>query len=197
VETVRDREGKILYRNAPRREEVLSPEVSWILTTMLRDVNLRGTGAAVGAAGLQHPTGGKTGTTNDYTDARYVGFTKAYTAGVWVGIDDYSPMGPGNTGSANALPMWIDLMRSAMHGRAPQDFPRPEGVEEVSLCPVSGLRAQFYCPDAYTDYYDAGSAPDACTPFQHLLHRRPESEPESVPPEAPPKKEDPRLRKTF
>ena len=62
---------------------------------MLRDVNIRGTAADVWAGGFVHPSGGKTGTTNDYRDAWYIGFTKMYTVGIWVGTDDHAPMGPG------------------------------------------------------------------------------------------------------
>jgi penicillin-binding protein 1A len=203
VERVRDRTGKVLYRNEARRESVVAPEVAWIVTSMLRDVNIRGTAAAVWASGLRHPSGGKTGTTNEFTDAWYVGFTKAYTAGIWVGLDDYSPMGSGHTGSANAVPLWTDLFHAATRGQPLQDFPRPEGVAEVSICPVSGMRAQFYCSGAYTDYYTAGHEPGICLPTQHVLHRRPEADDREAPgepaPSAPPapKKEDRRLKKTF
>ena len=117
VARVRDRDGKVLYRNEPRREDVISPEVAWILTSMLRDVNIRGTAAAVWASGLRHPSGGKTGTTNEFTDAWYVGFTATHTAGVWVGHDDHAPMGPGHTGSVNAVPLWIDVMNRSARGR--------------------------------------------------------------------------------
>jgi penicillin-binding protein 1A len=196
VERVSDRGGKVLYRNEARREEVLSPEAAWIVTSMLRDVNIRGTAAAVWASGFRHPSGGKTGTTNEFTDAWYVGFTRGYTAGIWVGIDDYSPMGTGHTGSANAVPLWVDLMRVAERGRPLQDFPRPDGVAEVSICPVSGLRAQFYCSGATPDYYVAGHEPESCSPLRHLLNRKPDAEREA-PPEPATKKEAQRLRKTF
>jgi len=207
VERVRDRKGKDLYRHAPRRDEVLSPEAAWIVTTMLRDVNIRGTAAAVWASGLRHPSGGKTGTTNDYTDAWYVGFTKQYTMGVWVGLDDHTPMGGGHTGSANAVPLWIDVMRAAMKGKAMQGFPQPGGVVEVSYCPTSGLRAQFFCPSPVTDYVIAGHEPGGCSPLQHLLNKRPAGEGEApAAGEAPasagedrqePKPVDSRVKKTF
>ncbi len=195
VERVRDRNGKVLYRNSPRREEVLSPEAAWIVTSMLRDVNIRGTAAAVWASGFRHPSGGKTGTTNEFTDAWYVGFTKAYTMGVWVGLDDFSPMGGGQTGSANAVPLWIDVMREASRRQPMADFPRPEGVVSVSLCPISGLRAQSYCPAPHEDYVIAGHEPGYCTPGYHT-HKAVTVDAEIVPDEEP-KKTDPRLKKTF
>lgn len=206
VESVHDREGSELYRHTPRRDEALSPAVAWILTSMLQDVNVRGTAASVRASGFRHPSGGKTGTTNDYTDAWYVGFTRDYTAGVWVGVDDYSRMGPGNTGSINALPIWIDVMRSAMNDRPRRGFPRPEGVVEVSLCSITGLRAQSFCP-AHLDYHVAGDEPVAyCSPGYHTRSpaltgegRSPVPEPEPVPapPPSAPRDDDPRIRTTF
>ncbi len=203
VERVRDRSGKELYSHSPRREEVLAPEVAWIVTSMLRDVNIRGTGASVWASGFRHPSGGKTGTTNGFTDAWYVGFTKRYTAGVWVGHDDHAPMGPGNTGSANGIPLWLDVMRAASVGSPMQDFPRPPGVEEVQLCPLSGHRARFFCPAPITEYVVAGHEPRSCLPWHHgdgpARGDDPPPEVEEEPrPEAPaPRREDPRLRRTF
>lgn len=200
VERVSDRKGKELYRHAPRREEAMSPEAAWIVTSMLRDVNIRGTAAAVWASGLRHPSGGKTGTTNEYTDAWYVGFTKQYTMGVWVGLDDHKPMGGGHTGSANAVPLWIDVMRAAVKGTPMQDFPRPDGVAEVAFCATSGLRAQFFCPAPVTDYVIAGHEPGGCSPLQHLLHKRTSGQDEpagQADPPSDPKPADTRVKKTF
>jgi len=204
IERVRDRKGKDLFRHAPRRDEVIAPDVAWIMTSMLRDVNIRGTAAAVWASGLRHPSGGKTGTTNEFTDAWYVGFTKSFTMGVWVGLDDHTPMGGGHTGSANAVPLWIDVMSAAVKGRPLQDFPRPAGVAEVSLCATSGLRAQFFCPASQNEFYREGHEPGSCTPLQHLMHRRPGGEDEPAgeagsKPESKPeaKPTDSRVKKTF
>jgi penicillin-binding protein 1A len=198
VERVKDRGGKVLYRNAPRREDVLSPEAAWIVTSMMRDVNIRGTAAAIWASGFRHPSGGKTGTTNGFTDAWYVGFTKQYTAGIWVGLDDHSPMGSGNTGSNNAVPLWIDVMRKASARVPMADFPRPAGVVEVSLCPITGLRAQPYCPNPYSDYAIAGREPQTwCAPGYHSQKPLEEEEPEPDAARKDEKKDDPRLKRTF
>lgn len=197
VERVRDKSGRTLYRHETQRSEALAPEAAWIVTSMLRDVNIRGTAAAVWASGFRHPSGGKTGTTNDFSDAWFVGFTKAYTLGIWVGIDDHSSMGPGHTGSADAVPLWIDVMNFAMQNRPYQDFPRPEGVVDVSLCPNSGLRAQGFCPPPVPDYAIAGREPDFCTPGQHKGPDHPAVGRDAVREREVPKKEDPRMRKTF
>ena len=95
IEKILDKNGQVLYQNMPETHEVLRKEAAWIMSTMLRDVNIHGTAAAIWASGFNHPSGGKTGTTNDYNDAWYIGFTKRLTMGVWVGADDHSSMGPG------------------------------------------------------------------------------------------------------
>jgi penicillin-binding protein 1A len=192
VERVRGKDGRLLYRHEARRFEATSPEAAWITTSMLRDVNIRGTGAAIWASGFRHPSGGKTGTTNDYSDAWYVGFTKAYTTGIWVGVDDHTSMGSGHTGSADAVPMWIDVMRFASRKQPLADFPRPAGVVSVTLCAVSGLRAQGFCSATTEDYAIAGREPDFCTPGSHSHRAAPADGPA-----APPTRSDPRMRSTF
>jgi penicillin-binding protein 1A len=131
-----------------------------------------------------------------------VGFTKHYTAGIWVGIDDHSPMGEGNTGSQNAVPLWIDVMSAASAKTPMADFPRPEGVEAVQLCPLSGFRARFFCPTPITDYVIAGHEPKSCLPWYHgdgpAKGDDPPPEDAEAPTPAPAqKREDPRLRRTF
>jgi penicillin-binding protein 1A len=195
VERVRDKGGRTIYRHEAQRSEAIGPEAAWIVTSMLRDVNIRGTAAAVWASGFRHASGGKTGTTNDFSDAWFVGFTKAYTLGVWVGIDDHSSMGGGHTGSSDAVPLWIDVMTFAMRGRPYQDFPRPGGVVSVALCPVSGLRAQGFCPPPLEDYAISGQEPDFCSPGQHASKPTVGHDAERA--HENPKKDDPRMRKTF
>ena len=85
------------------------------MTSLLRGVVQRGTAAA--AAALDWPLAGKTGTTNDYTDAWFTGFDPNITCGVWVGYDDKKPLGPAETGAAAALPIWIDFMRAYIEKR--------------------------------------------------------------------------------
>ena len=168
IERITDKNGRTVYQNIPQTQEVLRKEAAWILVTMLRDVNIRGTAAAIWATGFQVPSGGKTGTTNDFTDAWYIGFTRHYTAGIWVGIDDHTSMGHGHAGADDAVPMWTELMRFATRGTEPEDFPRPDGVVEAKVCPLSGLLARSFCGPANEDYYIAGHEPtEACRPELH------------------------------
>jgi penicillin-binding protein 1A len=168
IEKIVDKGGQPIYSNVPQTNEVLRKEAAWIMTTMLRDVNIHGTAAAIWASGFNHPSGGKTGTTNDYNDAWYIGFTKRMTMGIWVGADDHASMGPGHTGADDAVPTWITVMTRAEKGKKALDFPRPDGVVQATVCEVSGLLAQSFCKQTNTDYYVAGHEPtEPCTQDMH------------------------------
>ncbi|HLP43476.1 MAG TPA: PBP1A family penicillin-binding protein, partial [Fibrobacteria bacterium] len=168
VEKIVDKNGQTVYQHMPETQEVLRPEAAWIMSTMLRDVNIHGTAAAIWASGFNHPSGGKTGTTNDYTDAWYIGFTKRYTCAIWVGADDHKGMGPGHTGADDAVPSWIAIMKYAEKGKKIIQLPRPDGVIEATSCQVSGLLAQAFCKQTNTDYYILGHQPtETCTPEHH------------------------------
>lgn len=91
------------------------------MMTLLRGVTQHGTGAA--AAQLNHPVGGKTGTTSDFTDAWFLGFSPSVTCGVWVGYDSRESLGNKETGAVTALPIWINFMRAAIVGKDDETFP--------------------------------------------------------------------------
>jgi penicillin-binding protein 1A len=123
IRKVTDYDGRVLEENYPEVKDVVSARTARIMTSMLREVVLHGTGYA--ASKLNHPLGGKTGTTNDFTDAWFVGFSPSLTCGVWVGFDEKKTLGNKETGAAAALPIWMDFMRLALQGRESEDFPAP------------------------------------------------------------------------
>ena len=125
-------DGSVIEENSPRCEQVLPPQETRVLVDMLRAVVLEGT--AVSASSLQRVVAGKTGTTNDYVDAWFVGFSPDIVAGVWVGFDIRRSMGRGMAGSRVALPIWIDFMSVAAYMYPNKDFPIPQGVVVVN-CP--------------------------------------------------------------
>jgi len=127
-------DGRILEENSPQCEQVLPPQETRVLVDMLRAVVLEGTGAS--ASSIDRFVAGKTGTTNDYMDAWFVGFTPQIVAGVWVGFDLKRSMGKGMAGARVALPVWIDFMSLAAYMFPKEDFPVPEGVIFVN-CPTS------------------------------------------------------------
>jgi penicillin-binding protein 1A len=123
IRKVEDYDGRVLEENYPEVKDVVSARTARIMVSMLREVVLHGTGAA--AAKLNHPLGGKTGTTNDFTDAWFVGFSPSLTCGVWVGFDEKKTLGSKETGARAALPIWMDFMRVALQGRESEDFAAP------------------------------------------------------------------------
>ena len=123
---VTDFDGRVLEQNHPTVQDVIGPRTARTMTSMLRDVVLHGT--AVAANRLKYPVAGKTGTTNGFTDAWFVGFSPSITCGVWVGFDEKKTLGNKETGARAALPIWMDFMAAALPSQGPsRDFlPMPE-----------------------------------------------------------------------
>ena len=121
VVKVTEYDGRVLEQNYPAVREVISQRTARTMTSMLRDVVLQGTGVA--AASLNYPVAGKTGTTNDFTDAWFVGFSPSITCGVWVGFDEKKSLGNKETGAKAALPIWMNFMAKALPRQGPpRDF---------------------------------------------------------------------------
>lgn len=133
VTKVTDRNGKILEEKEPEVERVLSPEVAYVLTDMLKNVVQSGT--ARSAAKLGRHLAGKTGTTSDFRDGWFVGYTPELIAGVWVGYDDHRSLGNKETGGRTALPIWVRFMTEAGQGGKKDDFPVPKKItwKEIHL----------------------------------------------------------------
>ena len=123
IRKVTDYDGRVLEEDYPEVRDVVSARTARIMVSMLREVVLHGTGYQ--ASKLNHPLGGKTGTTNDFTDAWFVGFSPSITCGVWVGFDEKKTLGNKETGAMAALPIWMDFMRVALKGRESEDFAAP------------------------------------------------------------------------
>ncbi len=125
ITKVTDYEGHVLEEDFPDVKDVVSSRTARLMTQMLREVVQHGT--AISAASLKYPLAGKTGTTNNFTDAWFVGFSPSITAGVWVGFDEKKTLGAKETGAVAALPIWIDFMKVALAGKDAGEFqPPPE-----------------------------------------------------------------------
>ncbi|HSY93065.1 MAG TPA: PBP1A family penicillin-binding protein [Candidatus Binatus sp.] len=129
ITRVTDYEGRVLEEDFPDVKDVISERTARIMTSMLREVVLHGTGVA--AARLPFPVAGKTGTTNDFTDAWFVGFSPTMTCGVWVGYDEKKSLGAKETGAHAALPIWMNFMTVAMAGKDAGDFNAPPAVSHT------------------------------------------------------------------
>jgi len=131
VRYVTDAQGKLLEEHQPDPREAVSPETAYVITHMLRGVVERGTGQA--AQALRRPIAAKTGTTNDYSNAWFIGYTPRLATGVWVGYDRPRSLGKDETGSRVAVPIWVSYMGRVLGDSPKEDFPMPE---RVVLAPV-------------------------------------------------------------
>ncbi len=164
---VEDKYGNVIEENKPEIKEVLRKESAYIMADMLSTVINHGTG--VEARSVYHfyrPAGGKTGTTNAFTDAWFIGFTPQIAAGVWVGFDDPAlTLGEGQTGAVVALPIWAPFMVTAHDTlQLPvMDFEMPTGVVRVEICKQTKKRPSEYCPEIISELFETRFAPtDRC-----------------------------------
>ncbi|HEX9367843.1 MAG TPA: PBP1A family penicillin-binding protein [Vicinamibacterales bacterium] len=151
-----DADGGVAYDNPAREDRVVSEPVAYQMVSMLEDVLARGTGAAARTTyGVRFPAAGKTGTTDDFKDAWFVGFTTSVVAGVWVGEDQPAPIGREGYGARYALPIWSDFIKAAARKRGAREFLPADGMREVQLCKVSYLKPVDGCP-IYTEHFKEG-----------------------------------------
>jgi len=171
ISKVEDRYGNTIKEYYPIREEVLREESAYVMTTMLQTVMDAGTGgSARWRHNFYHPAGGKTGTTQNWTDAWFVGFSKQLAAGVWVGVDDPQvSLGESQDGSRVALPAWARFMTAAHDtlGLTQKKFERPDGVINVEICSLTKDKPTNLCP-LETEIFIKGTEPSQLC----KVHRR-------------------------
>jgi penicillin-binding protein 1A len=134
----------------------LRPEISFLMTSMMRDVIREGTGRAAMALGRKD-LAGKTGTTNEYRDAWFAGYNSDVVATAWIGFDQPAPLGRAETGGRAALPIWIDYMREALQGVAEKPLVAPEEIIKASVNSESGKPTDTTDPDAIEEYFVKGT----------------------------------------
>jgi len=156
IESVVDGRGHLIYQHKPKERVAIRPDVNYLITSALQGVLNYGTGASASAMGLDFPAAGKTGTTDDYRDAYFIGYTPKIAAGVWVGFD--RPQSIGLTGAKAALPAWVNFMLQAEAGER-RDFVRPPGIEIAAIDPETGQLATTSCPRVINLPFLTGSAP--------------------------------------
>ncbi len=139
IRYITDRNGNMLEENNPSPERVVSEEIAYVITNLLKNVVNQGTGKKVKS--INRPVAGKTGTTNNYVDAWFLGFNPERVTGVWVGMDDYTPLGKYETGSRTASPIWLDYMKNVLKETPITDFKVPPGIVFAKVDPKTGLLA--------------------------------------------------------
>ena len=152
-----DEHDNILEQKHLNIERLIPPAEAFIMTAMLQSVVNEGTARSLKWRGVTWPVAGKTGTTNDFRDAWFVGYTPDILALVWVGFDNGETIAA--TGAAAALPIWADLMNAIPQYRSETEFKAPRGVERISVCSVTGLIAVDDCPEPIEEYFLAGQTP--------------------------------------
>lgn len=153
---VEDRAGAAIFVNAERHTRAISEATAYLISSMLSDVITGGTATGVRSAGFRLPAAGKTGTTDDYADAWFIGYTPRLVTGVWFGLDQPAPIMARGFGGTVAVPAWAAFMKAATRGDKADWFRMPSDVEKVAMCRLSGARARASCR---YHYVPAATAP--------------------------------------
>ena len=176
IRRVEDRGGVVLYESHASPHRAISDITAFLMTTMLADVVNAGTGYRARQMGFTLPAAGKTGTTNDFNDAWFVGYTPRIVAGVWVGFDQPHTILPNGFAADLAVPMWTRFMKEATRNDKPDWLVPPAGMTTAQVCRLSGKLATDGCQDVevvsntgalerrsmvYTEYFASGTAPEA------------------------------------
>lgn len=175
VRSVEHSDQRQLYESKSRAREVLSPEIAGMMVSLLEGVVLRGTGR--GVRSLDRPLGGKTGTTDGFTDAWFVGFTPDMAVGVWVGHDQRRSLGRKETGARAALPIWREFLRAGLEDREEgHEFLRPPGLRRLLTDAVTGrrVRSGAPCQEPILESFPRERIPERiCNERDNLRHRLP------------------------
>ncbi len=157
IRRVEDLDGAVLFTADDSEAQAVKPVTAFLMTSMLADVIDSGTAWKARQLGFRLPAAGKTGTTNDYRDAWFVGYTPRITAGVWVGYDTPKQILPGSAYAADvAVPLWTEFMKAATARDKAVQFPRPRGVIGVSICQLSGKLPAGGCDAVPVSLQDGG-----------------------------------------
>ena len=159
IRRVEDSEGRTLFEAKGARQQVISPRTAFLMTSMLADVVNHGTAYKARQEGFTYPAAGKTGTTNEYVDAWFIGFTPHLVTGVWVGFDKPRTIISNGFAGELAVPMWARFMKQATAKDKPDAFKAPEGLIAASICRLSGRLPNGACDRIVTEYFARGTVP--------------------------------------
>ena len=164
IRRVTSSSGEVLYQAAPVERRGMSPATAYLMTSMLEDVMNSGTASGVRRMGFTLPAAGKTGTTDDYRDAWFVGYTPNVVAGAWVGYDTPRTIMRGGYAAELAVPLWTRFMLAVTSTAAPTPFQMPASITSVEICRLTGKRATDDCRGhegmTYSEHFQVGTEPD-------------------------------------
>ena len=181
--SVQDSSGRTLDQASIQPRQVISRETAYLITNMMEDVIQRGTGIAAKNF-IDRPVAGKTGTTNDFTDAWFIGATPNLVAGAWAGFDDRRPLGETESGAHAALPIWISFMKEALKQLPVMPFEIPDGVLFVKVDPATALLSDNDGQQGTVELFTKGTEPTrtAGPKIDPIDFYKLDQLPESVPP---------------
>jgi penicillin-binding protein 1A len=162
VQRITDKNGRALEEAVPKPREVISPQIAFLMNSMMGSVICCGTGATIPGLGFRRPAAGKTGTTNDYSDTWFVGYTPQIVCGVWAGGDELRSMGRGVTGSVGSIPVWVDAMKTLHRDLPVENFRRPYNIKSEYICSGSNLISKNSCPQSKIEYFTNETSLDTC-----------------------------------
>ena len=163
IRNIQNRKGEILYASKPEITQPISPGVAYTITSLLQSVVEHGTGKKVKA--LDRPVAGKTGTTNNFVDAWFMGYTPELVTGVWVGKDKDESLGRNETGSRAAIPIWLQFMQEALVSKPITNFQAPSEIQYLRIRPEVGEPASFNEPGSRFEIFLQDYLPDNVQPF--------------------------------
>ena len=162
VHKIVDRYGRVLEENSSiKREEVLSAQTAYIMVDLMRSVVDAGTGRGVRWRGFSRPAGGKTGTTDNFCDNWFVGYTPQITTGCWVGFDKKISLGRNQDGAKNGVPIWTEYMIAAHDSLPVETFEEPDGIVHLEVCLESGELATDRCIEVRNEIFTDDNQPTA------------------------------------
>ena len=180
IRRVEDSDGHVLFQDPAKFHRAISESTAFLMSSMLADVINSGTAYRARQAGFTLPAAGKTGTTNDYVDAWFVGFTPKIVTGVWVGFDQPQTIMPQGYAGDVAVPLWAGFMKDATKGDKPTQFQIPKGIVSAQVCRLSGKLPNKGCDAVdvidddgnietrsmvYTEYFVRGTEPKETCPL--------------------------------
>jgi len=151
IRNIKSRSGEVLFTAVPETSQPISPGTAHIITSLMQSVIQNGTATKVKA--LKRPVAGKTGTTNNYVDAWFMGYTPELVTGVWVGKDKDEPLGRNETGSRAAIPIWLQFMKEALANEPIVNFPVPSDIQFLKVLSESGEPAKYSDADSSFELY--------------------------------------------
>jgi len=160
ITRILDRDGSLVEENSPRLYQALNPQTAYLVTSLLQSVVEEGTGKKVSA--INRPCAGKTGTTNDFRDAWFIGFIPQLVTAAWVGYDDNTSLGKRETGGVVAAPIWLNFMQQAVKEMPVKVFEVPEGVVFAKIDPATGVSSQHAGEATSFECFKEGTMP---TPY--------------------------------